>query len=820
MKASLAKHIFKGSLISISIPLILIFILAIKDFSLRNQLKIDNNYYSNLESIKLKRINFLNELSKIQTIFTNSSQIKDKSLKRIFKRLKKSILKSSKSLRLGSKKPYLNSKTLQKMNIEQHKEYIQKITQIWQQPSNLTRSSLIQLTNHLRKKFPLLTENNFILQYFSFEITYQYFSISDYILLVDAMPWVIEVIPTKKAGNDFLKNITTSQLLTQFPPKYTKIHDYLTSIKQLINFYPTKTIDSFFEFNFFSQYFEFYYESFKPSQKRIDFFEDENVQLKNITPAKQHGLGTFAVSLRTDNLFTNYLQAFESDQYFFTQSHENILNDLQNLNYFKNLSSLEIRQEYNYKKANLNDISNTLKSNESIQLRVKNNGNTYIINIFKDLHFNTLYHIFHSNQNHISLEKKAINSTSIALMGVILLFSILFYSYVLVIPKIIKPIHKFRKAIDQTTEDLSLSHVESFYSPFIEFQIMKKTFLRKIFRIRLQFKAAEALCDLQNLNSNNTNLVDFEKQCVLVYSQFFQKKYIRFDQLTNSVELEKTKNFKDNIYDPENLVLHDHSNFDAQVRFFYQRLKLHEEFLNTMQRDNELETAQVIQRNLLPSTNTQVLGINHTSFYKPARFLGGDFYDILSDESRTIILIADVSGKGLGSALFASSVNSYFAGQFYQQTPLEEMMFKTNNHTCSINPDFLFCTLFAIELDGSSNNIQYCSAGHNEMLLINNESHLLCANGLPLGLLEDQKYQKKSFEFNPDDLLLLYTDGVTEAESPSDELFGLKRLTQFLKDNKKDSTSNISDDLIKLLSHHASGTEQSDDITYMVIKKE
>ncbi|MCO4782919.1 MAG: serine/threonine-protein phosphatase [Candidatus Cloacimonetes bacterium] len=827
MKSSLAKHIFKGSIISISIPLLLIFILAIKDFSLRNQLKLDSNFTINHKDLENKREAFLVELDKIRSVFIDTEQSEDRSIRKIFKQLKKSSKRGPKSLRIKSGHPFLSISEVKKLNPEEQIAYVEKISKHWQKPGNVTRRSIIQLKNYIRKKFmspsaidyPLLTDDNVVIQYFSYELVYQYLSLSDYILLTDTLPWVVEVIPSQKAGNNFLKNITTSQVLTQFPPKYTKIHDYLTSLKQLINFTPKPTLDRFFEFNFFSKYFEFYFKTFDPNQKKIDFFADSSVRLKNISPAKTHGLGSFAISLRTDNIYQRFLTPQKSLSYDFVDSQSSLLKKLNSLSYFKLRNSLESRVHNHYVKIDMEAISLTLQANESMQLRVKSEGQTYIINIIRDPHFSHLYHLYHDNINNIKLEKELINSASIALFGVLLLFVILFYSYVLVIPKIIRPIHRFRKAIDQTTEDLSLSHVESFYSSFIEFQIMKKTFLRKIFRIRLQFRAAEALSELQNLNAKNSTLDEFEEQCSLVYLQFFEKKYIGFDEVSNIVKLEDSNFFQNSIYDPERIILHDHSNFDAQVRFFYQRLSLQKEFLSTLQRNNELETAQVIQRDLLPSDNTKVMDIAHTPFYQPARYLGGDFYDILSDDDRTILLIADVSGKGLGSALFASSVKSYFAGQFYQKTPLEDMMAKTNNHTCLVNPNFLFCTLFAIEIHKNSDTYQFCSAGHNEMILINDQTNLLKANGLPLGLLENQTYQKKSLEFKQSDLLFLYTDGVTEAESPNDDLFGLDRLTRCLNQHRSKDTSSISSELLDLLSAHASGTEQSDDITFMVIKK-
>ncbi|MCJ8346046.1 serine/threonine-protein phosphatase [bacterium] len=828
MKASLAKHIFKGSLISISIPLILILILAVKDFSLKNQLMLDHFFASNLKTIEHKREGFLKELEKIQSTFTKADQTKDKSIKKIFKQLSKSIRKGPRSLRLDKRHIYLSVEQLQKMSSEQHLDYVETISKSWQKPGNVTRRSIIQLRNYMKKKFyvpndpsyPLLTDENFIVQYFSFELAYQYFSMSKYSLLTETLPWVVEVIPTQKAGNSFLKNITTSQILTQFPPKYTKVHDYLTSLKQLINFYPQANLDAFFEFNFFSKYFEFYYKTYSPNPQKLKFFEDQSIRDKNISPAKDHGLGTFAISLRTDNIFQRYISPDINENYRFASSQSRALAQLNQLEYFHHLQTIELREKNSYLKIQSSDIPGLLQANESIQLRVKSKNKTYVINIIKDFHFNHFYHIFLSNNKDIKAERSLINSASIAFVGIILLFAILLYSYVLVIPKIIRPISRFRKAIDQTTEDLSLSHVESFYSDFIEFQIMKKTFLRKIFRIRLQFRAAEALADLQNLNSKNTSLDEFEEECKLVYLQFFQKVYVRFDKLTNSVVLEDTEEFQKSLYDPESLILQDFSNFDAQVRFFYQRLSLHQEFMNRVQSDTELETAQVIQRDLLPSSDTLIEKISYTPFYLPARYLGGDFYDILSDHQRTIVLMADVSGKGLGSALFASSVKSYFAGQFYQQTPLEEMMQKTNNHTCNVNPNFLFCTLFAIELNHNDDTVHYCSAGHNDMILYKEEAQLLRAKGLPLGLLENQEYEKKSFPFNSGDLLFLYTDGVTEAENPSDELFGLKKLTQCLTSHKEQSTDTISNRLLELLSQHASGTEQSDDISYILLKKQ
>ena len=208
---------------------------------------------------------------------------------------------------------------------------------------------------------------------------------------------------------------------------------------------------------------------------------------------------------------------------------------------------------------------------------------------------------------------------------------------------------------------------------------------------------------------------------------------------------------------------------------------------------------------------------------KPAKAVGGDFYDFFTiDEDRICFVIADVSGKGVPAAMFMSVTMSYIRA--YSQTKKDPVKIVNRlNETLATNNDaYMFVTLFLAIINIKTGEMTYVNAGHTEPYVLSPEKglHALPASQNPIvGAFEGIQYQAETMVLGKEEKLFLYTDGVTEAFSKEDVPFGEKRLASVLEE----SISGTSDACLKrvedAVSDFCEACEQSDDITLLVIAK-
>jgi sigma-B regulation protein RsbU (phosphoserine phosphatase) len=202
----------------------------------------------------------------------------------------------------------------------------------------------------------------------------------------------------------------------------------------------------------------------------------------------------------------------------------------------------------------------------------------------------------------------------------------------------------------------------------------------------------------------------------------------------------------------------------AGIRIQHARFMEQEETRKTLARD--LERAAEIQRRLLPAQPPEVAGFDLAGYNAPCRTVGGDYYDFLPyANGRVAILIGDVAGKGLGAALLMSSLQARAHILFDGPEPFAAQFHRLNGSIAANCPDNCFITLFAGVLDPASGELLYCNAGHNPALLIHGDDEVesLGATGVPLGIARNAHYEQKSCVIRERDLLVLFSDGVTEA---------------------------------------------------------
>jgi len=239
--------------------------------------------------------------------------------------------------------------------------------------------------------------------------------------------------------------------------------------------------------------------------------------------------------------------------------------------------------------------------------------------------------------------------------------------------------------------------------------------------------------------------------------------------------------------------------------------------------NNELEMAQQVQRSILPRETPQVPGLEITARYIPMSSLAGDFYDfIVVDEKHVGILIADVAGHGLPSALIASMLQTALAAQSSHASDPARVLSGLNQALYGKFQTY-FVTAAYVFLDMNKNTVQYAGAAHPPLLLRRARTHEIIEcleNGLMLGPFSDATYSALSFAHETGDRMVLITDGIVEAADSSGDQFGMRRLKEIVESQHDLPANRFADALFRSLSswsERAIGASQSDDITLLVV---
>lgn len=241
----------------------------------------------------------------------------------------------------------------------------------------------------------------------------------------------------------------------------------------------------------------------------------------------------------------------------------------------------------------------------------------------------------------------------------------------------------------------------------------------------------------------------------------------------------------------------------------------------------ELEIAAEIQRSFLPETIPQIQGYEIAATSLPAKEVGGDFFDVVPldviplSEKRMGILIADVSGKGVPAALFmALSRVIVRVSSTWFKIP-REIIRHANVIIAADSRTGMFVTLFYGVIDEKERKMTYVNAGHNPPIIFRGSSgktEELEATGVAIGILDDADYSQAEVGLSSGDIILLYTDGVTEAINEKEEMFEVERLMNTITSAPSGSASEIMENIIRAVFAFSGKTPQYDDITLMVIK--
>ncbi|GAB1394970.1 hypothetical protein MASR1M60_31340 [Rhodocyclaceae bacterium] len=241
--------------------------------------------------------------------------------------------------------------------------------------------------------------------------------------------------------------------------------------------------------------------------------------------------------------------------------------------------------------------------------------------------------------------------------------------------------------------------------------------------------------------------------------------------------------------------------------------------------EGELSVAHDIQMSILPKMLPPFPNreeFNLFAVIEPAKEVGGDFYDFFQiDDDHLCLVIADVSGKGVPASLFMAVTKTLIKATAKAGLSPAEILGKVNDEIARDNEQSMFVTVFCAILDLRSGAMRYTNAGHNPPVLMprgGTPSYLPESRQLVIGAMEDYPYRAESMVLAPGDRLFLYTDGVTEAMNPHDQLYSDARLLQQLSTHQQEDIHALVDSTVASIRAFAAGADQSDDITIMVVE--
>ncbi|KAF0249798.1 MAG: serine phosphatase RsbU [bacterium] len=277
--------------------------------------------------------------------------------------------------------------------------------------------------------------------------------------------------------------------------------------------------------------------------------------------------------------------------------------------------------------------------------------------------------------------------------------------------------------------------------------------------------------------------------------------------------------------------LRAYSKYDLEMLMFFaneaaisiEKARLYEALMEKQRLEAELAVARRVQQTLLPTSDPLFGHFEISGLNIPTSEVGGDYFDYISvSENRLGVVIADVSGKGVPAALIMATFRASLRGQVCSECPLSSTFYQMNELLRQNNSLDQFVTACYLDLDKTSYKFSYLNAGHNRPIILHSDDsyETLSEASLILGLFPRQPYEHFIHYTKPGDVILLYTDGITEATPPHllEEEFGIERLVEASQKHKHLPSSEIAKAIFKAVRDFSGNANQSDDCTVIVIK--
>jgi sigma-B regulation protein RsbU (phosphoserine phosphatase) len=250
--------------------------------------------------------------------------------------------------------------------------------------------------------------------------------------------------------------------------------------------------------------------------------------------------------------------------------------------------------------------------------------------------------------------------------------------------------------------------------------------------------------------------------------------------------------------------------------------RLLEESFDRARMEDQLKLATEIQQNLQPNSAPPVEGYEFQGISFSCYEIGGDYYDFIErPDGKMLVALGDVSGKGTSAALLMSSLHAAIHAQVAAKATLPETVNAVNAYLAANTPTNRFVTLFLAELEPSTGDLTFINAGHNPPLVVHadGKAEQLASGGFPLGILSTAVYEVGQAHIDPGGVLVIYSDGVSEAADPEGEEFGVERLADVVKNHLTKSAAGLRDRVESALSDFSKTAPAGDDITLVIVKR-
>jgi phosphoserine phosphatase RsbU/P len=322
-----------------------------------------------------------------------------------------------------------------------------------------------------------------------------------------------------------------------------------------------------------------------------------------------------------------------------------------------------------------------------------------------------------------------------------------------------------------------------------------------------------------------------QREAVLVGDVKKDQRYIETNPETRS-ELAVPLIYKDKVigvldleHTKRNFFTEDHqrtiTTLAAQIAIAIENARLYEQIARQENRlDRDLTMARELQVRLLPQSRPKLANLEIAAKFTPARTIGGDLYDFLTySQSRLGLVVGDVSGKGAPAAIYAALVNGILRSHAAMEPTPAEMLAAVNYSLAERRIDGQFVSLIYCVWDDQARTLQVANSGLPRPVFCHRgKNHVIEATGLPLGLFEDADYDEFTFQAEPDDVFVFFSDGILDATNRAGELFGRTRAEKIISECSSQSAESMVKSLFKAAAEHAAGVATFDDQTVVAIK--
>jgi sigma-B regulation protein RsbU (phosphoserine phosphatase) len=236
----------------------------------------------------------------------------------------------------------------------------------------------------------------------------------------------------------------------------------------------------------------------------------------------------------------------------------------------------------------------------------------------------------------------------------------------------------------------------------------------------------------------------------------------------------------------------------------------------------DVELAAQVQRMFLPIHRRSIAGLEIAGMMQPARGVGGDYYDYIPIDEHTIeIVIADVAGKGVPAALLMSATAAAVQLEANEKRDMLDVVDRLNSGIHSVSDGDRYVTLLLADIDARSQSLRYVNRGHNPALLFQAKTHDVVpmnSSCPPVGMFASEACEINRADLAAGDVLVLYTDGITDAENPQGEEFGMERLSALIRRGHMLSADGLMNHILESVTDFCREVGFNDDVTILVVK--